>query len=62
MLPLLLHRHIFTALGEYLTVTAGTCVVLAIQEDSQDFAFGNGFLGLPYVKRTGSSRVSKKLQ
>ncbi|KAK9893935.1 alkaline phytoceramidase [Cystobasidium minutum MCA 4210] len=54
--------HILTALGEYLTVTAGACVILAIQEGHQDFDFGHGVLGLPYVKRTGPSQMSKKLQ
>lgn len=54
--------HILTAIGEYFTVTAGTCIVLAIQEGHQNFAFGHGILGLPYVKRTRQPVSTKKAE
>jgi hypothetical protein len=56
------YRHVLTAIGEYLTVMAGTCVVLAIQEGHPNFGFGRGYLGFPYVRRTGPYPGSKKVQ
>lgn len=44
-------RHILTALGAYIVLTAGSCLALAVQEGHSNFSLTTDKYGLPCVVR-----------
>ena len=47
----LTYRHILTALGAYIVLTAGSCQALAVQEGHPNFGLDIDKYGLPCVVR-----------